>query len=338
METRPTVLVSAPQYDKARLHFEAAQDLCFLRAPGDEDGLADALLASGASMVIVGGLPYRQRLYEVLERNGHGRALVARYGVGHDNVDKEQCRQRGITVTNTPGVLQTAVAELTLALMAGLARQVATFDREMRAGRFDPRTSMHLRGKRLAVIGFGAIGRCVAQGAHAGYGMRVMAAGRRTAAELERQEGVTIASVLGRYGAESYTADVDALLETADVVSLHMPPPPEPRTFLDRPRLSRLRPGALLINTARGSLVDEIALYDALHEGRLAGAALDVFAQEPYVPAGPDKDLRTLPNVICTPHVGSNTLEANQAIAEACARNVRAFLAGRTEELNRVSC
>lgn len=330
------VLVTAPQYDKGKACYEAQSDLAFRRAPDDEAALAAAVSETGARVLIVGTLPYRDRLYEALARTGQGQALIARYGVGHDGIDKAQCRQRGIRVTNTPGVLHDAVAEHALALLACLARQVSRLSADMKAGQFQPRTGCHLGGKRLAVIGFGTIGRCVARGAHAGFGMRVTAVGRCPSPELERREGCTLATLLERHGVEAYTTDVEALLETADVVSLHLPAPPDQPPLLTRERLGRMKSTAFIVNTARGALVDEVALYDALTAERLAGAALDVFAREPYVPAAPDKDLRTLPNVVCTPHVASNTAETNLRIAECCVRNIRAFLAGRSAELNAV--
>jgi phosphoglycerate dehydrogenase-like enzyme len=280
--------------------------------------------------------PYRCRLYEALRHSGNSRALIARFGVGHDGIDKAQCRECGILVTNTPGVLQEAVAELTLALLACLARQVCLMDADMKAGRFRPRTSGQLTGRHLAVIGFGRIGRCVARSAHGGFGMRVTAAGSRSATALAEAEGLPLANLLDRCGVDAYTTDVDRLLATADVVSLHLPPQPDSQPFLDRRRIGLMKPDALLVNTARGSLVDEEVLYDALRDGWLAGAALDVFAREPYVPAVPGKDLRTLPTVVCTPHVGSDTHETNLRMAERCTRNIRAFLRNRLAELDRV--
>lgn len=336
MTTKPLVLVTAPQYDKGKPYFSTQEDVEFRPVPIEEAELADAILATGARAVIVGTPRFRDQLYEALRRTGNGQALIARYGVGHDGIDKARCRECGIKVTNTPGVLETTVAELTVALLGCLARQVAGLDAGMKAGRFQPRTGVELRGKRLAVIGFGAIGRWVARGAHGGYGMRVTAVGRRPAAELERQEGVPLAEFLSANGSECYTTDIDAVLREADVVSLHLPPLAGKKALLDRPGLGRMKPGAFLVNTARGSLVDEVALFDALSEGRLGGAALDVFATEPYVPAAPDKDLRSLPNALCTPHVGSNTVETNLRMADAAARNARYFLAGRVGELNLV--
>jgi phosphoglycerate dehydrogenase-like enzyme len=336
MTAKSIVLVTGPQYDKGAACFSRQDDICFQRVPDDEEGLAAAVTGAGARAVVVGTKRYQAGLYQALHSVGSAPALIARFGVGHDGIDKAECRQRNILVTNTPGVLSDAVAELTLVLMGALARQIVLMSLEMKSGKYQPRTGLQLQGRRLAVIGFGAIGRCVARGAHGGFGLRVTVAGTRPAAEVERQEGIPMAELLARFGAESYTTEVDALLASADVVSLHLPPLPDKQALLNRDRLASLKKEALLINTARGSLVDEEALFEALSEGRLAGAALDVSAQEPYVPAAPGKDLRTLPNVICTPHVGSNTGETNFRIADGCVRNVRSFLAGRLGEMNRV--
>ena len=336
MTGKPIVLVTGPQYDKGALCFSAQEDICFRRVSDGEEELAAAVLADKVNAVVVGTKAYRNTLYQALDRTGTAPALIARFGVGHDGIDKAACRQRNILVTNTPGVLSEAVAELAMALMVGLARQIPLMDAEMKAGRYQPRTGMQLQGKRLAIIGFGAIGRSVARSAHGGFGMRVTAAGSRSGAELARQERMPLETLLRENGAEDYTTDVDALLAGADVVSLHLPPAPDNRPLLDRARINSMKKGALLINTARGSLVDEEALYDTLVAGHLAGAALDVYRKEPYEPVLPGKDLRTLPNVICTPHVGSNTRETNFRMAEACVRNARAFLAGRMAELNRV--
>jgi phosphoglycerate dehydrogenase-like enzyme len=330
----PPVLVTAPQYEKGRAFFEAQSDLRFHPAPEEETALAAVVAETGASVLIVGTVRYRDRLYDALA-GGAGPALIARFGVGHDGIDKTVCRARGIRVTNTPGVLHEAVSEHTLALLLSLTRQVARLNADMKAGRFQPRTGCQLGGKRLVVIGFGSIGRCVARSAHAGFGMRVVAVGRTPVRELERREDCSLAALLDRHGVDAYSTDVDAILPTADVVTLHLPAAGG-QPLLTRDRLARLKTGAFLVNTARGTLIDEVALYDALAAGHLAGAALDVFAREPYVPAAPDKDLRTLPNLVCTPHVSSNTSETNLRIAESCVRNVRAVLAGRHAELTAV--
>jgi lactate dehydrogenase-like 2-hydroxyacid dehydrogenase len=179
-------------------------------------------------------------------------------------------------------------------------------------------------------------GRRVGMIAHFGFRMRVIAAGSRLPEELERQTGKTFNALRAIWGLDLYTNDPDEIFRQADVVSLHLPARAETRRLVDARRLAVMRPGALLVNTARGAVVDERALYEALASGQLAGAALDVFEHEPYQPIAPEMDLRTLDNVVLTSHTGSNTVEANRAMATAALENVTNFFAGRLERLNRV--
>ncbi|MBM3892249.1 MAG: hypothetical protein FJ388_24295, partial [Verrucomicrobia bacterium] len=237
-------------------------------------------------------------------------------------------RQHGIVVTNTPGVLDVSVAEHALWLMGCLARRISRLEARLRAGEFAADAGMELRGKTLGILGFGAIGRRVAAIAHLGFGMKIIACDCIPAAQLGQ--------ALSACGVERYTNDVQELFRAADIVSVHLPANASTQRFINAERLAWLKPGAMLVNTARGAVLDEEALYDALVAGRLAGAALDVFEAEPYRPARPDKDLRKLENVVLTPHIGSNTREANQRMGEAALANVRAFLAGRLDQLSRV--
>ena len=320
---RETVLVTQQEFDKAAGLFQAAVDVSCEPAPAEEVALAAAVTARGARAVIVGVAPYRGPLYAALGRSGS--ALIARFGVGHDGVDKPLARQHGIIVTNTPGVLDLSVAEHTLWLMGCLARRVAQSHEGMRAGKFTGQTGMELHGKTLGILGFGHIGRRVAASAHFGFGMRVIAC-----------DQVAAPANLGVLGVEQFTNDVEECFRQSDVVTIHLPAIASTQKFINAERLAWLKPTALLINTARGAVLDEDALFDALAAGRLAGAALDVFAVEPYQPAHPEKDLRRLDNVVLTPHIGSNTREANGRMAAAALENVRDFCAGRLEQLARV--
>jgi lactate dehydrogenase-like 2-hydroxyacid dehydrogenase len=206
----------------------------------------------------------------------------------------------------------------------------------MKAGQWQPRTGSELRGQTLGILGFGAIGRRVAAMAHFGFGMRVIAVGRRSIRELERHEGRNIDAIQRTFGVHEYTSDVAAMLSQTDVLSIHLPAVEATRNFVNADLLASLKRDCLLVNTARGSVLDEDALYDALATGRLAGAALDVYQQEPYRPQSPDRDLRTLPGIVLTPHIGSNTVGANEAMARAALANVTNFLQGRLDELTRV--
>ena len=233
-----------------------------------------------------------------------GLRLVANYGVGYDSVDVAACRERGIAVTNTPGVLDAAVADLTLALILACRRHLVVSDRFVREQRWrrgwarPELLGRDLAGSTLGLVGLGRIGTEVARRAEA-FGMRVV--------HHRRADGIPL----------------DELLRTADVISLHVPLTGETRGLLTRERLALLRDGATLINTARGAIVDEEALVEELVSGRIS-AGLDVFAAEPNVP----ERLLDLPNVVLTPHVASATVETRAAMTRVLVDNVLAFSGG----------
>jgi lactate dehydrogenase-like 2-hydroxyacid dehydrogenase len=317
--------------------FASAHGFRIRSAPLDEEELAAAVREHHARAVILGTAQYVGPLYRALAEaaEGHG-ALIARFGVGHDGVDKALARKHGVIVCNTPGALDISVAEHAFWLMGTLARQVCRLAARFRDGQFAAETGAELCGKRLGILGFGRIGGRVAAMAHAGLGMRVLAAGVLTVAQLERREGRAFPDIQAAYGLEGYTTRVEDVLTACDVLSIHLPALPTTWRFVNADRLALMQPVALLVNTARGSVLDEDALYDALAGGRLAGAALDVFENEPYRPVTDGKDLRTLPSVVLTPHIGSDTWEANRRIAEICLANITRFFAGEFERLDRV--
>jgi lactate dehydrogenase-like 2-hydroxyacid dehydrogenase len=230
--------------------------------------------------------------------------VVANYGVGYDQVDVAACRARRIAVTNTPGVLDPAVADLTLALVLACLRRVVAGDRLVREGRWRrgwARPDMlgrDLAGATLGIVGLGRIGSAVARRAEV-FGMRVI--------HHRRSDGLPL----------------DDLLSEADVVSLHVPLSPETTGLLSRERLALLRDGATLVNTARGAVVAEDALVDELASGRL-WAGLDVFVHEPHVPGR----LLGLPNVVLTPHIGSATVETRAAMTRVVVDNLLAATRG----------
>lgn len=243
--------------------------------------------------------------------------VVANVAVGLDNVDLEACAARGVVVTNTPGVLTEATADLAFGLLLAAARRIAEGDRLVRRGEFPGWTPSFLLGARvhgavLGVVGMGRIGQAMARRAR-GFGMRVVyAAPRPLPAELERALGVT-------------RLELDGLLAAADFVSLHCPLTPETRHLVNATRLARMRPHAILVNTARGPCVDEEALAAAIASGRLAGAALDVFEDEPRV----HPSLLALDRVLLAPHIGSADRPTREGMARIAADNVLAVLAGR---------
>src|SRR5580765_6837142 len=300
-DSRPTVLVTESEYRKAEPSFVSAPGLECLRAPDDEADLAAALRETPATSVIVGPRPYLGPLYDALPQGGG----IARFGAGHDNIDKRKATAAGLLCTNTRGVLNQSVAEHTMLLVAAAARPLLSTSANMTRHVWDPAPGVERQGQTPAIVGCGGIGRAVARIAALGYGMRVVCCSRPGVPPPAAPEHV-----------DAITNDFAIAARQADFVSLHMTASPENVHFINRERLTHLGGRTWLINTARGSIVDEVALFEALSKRRLAGAALDVFEREPYAPAEGGGDLRSLPSIILTPHIGSNTAAANRRMAE----------------------
>jgi len=243
--------------------------------------------------------------------------VIANVAVGCNNIDVPYATSRGIAVTNTPDVLTESVADFTWALILAVTRRLAEGERLVRRGEWtgwalDFMLGSELRGKQLGLVGAGRIGRAVAARAPA-FGMRVACSSRRELVGVEMN-----ASPLE-------PMSLDRLLLTSDVVSLHVPLTPETRHLIDRRALTRMKRSAYLINTARGPVVDEAALAWALQQHLLAGAALDVYENEPVV----HPDLLRLENVLLVPHLASGTTETRTAMADLAVENVLAVLEGR---------
>jgi glyoxylate reductase len=240
---------------------------------------------------------------------------VSSVSVGVDHVDLAAATARGVPVGHTPGVLTETTADLAFALLLAAARRVAEGDRMIRAGAWVPERvwepdmllGRDVHGATLGLVGLGAIGQAMARRA-AGFGMRVLA-WSRTRRDVAGVEWCELPDLLAR----------------ADFVSVHVALTAETRGLLDAAALARMKPGAILVNTARGGIVDEAALAESLRTGRLGGAALDVFAREPLDPASPLLDLA---NVVLTPHVGSASLATRSRMAALAVRNLEAALAG----------
>jgi phosphoglycerate dehydrogenase-like enzyme len=308
----PIALVTETEYRRAESTFSTAANVRCIPVPGAEAALCDAIREHGARFVVVGSVPYQGPLYATLPAGG----VIARFGVGYDSIDRQQATAAGLLCTNTPDVLQQSVAELTMVMIGAAARHFTAAATTTKAGQWAPRQGTELEGKTLTLVGCGAIARAVARIAAAGYGMRVIGF-KRSAHHGAPDEHFS-----------KMTDDFASAVRAADFVSLHIPSSPENVRFVSRERLAMMRPEAWIVNTARGAVVDEAALYDALAGNRLGGAALDVFEREPYQPVEPARDLRTLPNVILVPHIGSNTAEANRRMALRALRNVALADAG----------
>lgn len=265
--------------------------------------MADVL--QDAEAVLAGAEPYDAALLEVLPRL----RCISRCGTGTEAIDVEAARRLGITVYTTPEEVVEPVAQLTLAMILALARHVSWSLHEMREGRWQRRTGRLLSEWTIGVVGFGRIGRRVWQLLRP-FGARVLV----TDPVLKPGEVPE--------GVERY--DLASVLAQADLVSLHVSRRPEEGPLLSRQALAQMKLGSFLVNTSRGFLVDEAALYQALVAGHLAGAALDVFEQEPYT-----GQLTRLPQVICTPHIASLTVASRAAMEQRCAQQVVDYLVSR---------
>lgn len=262
-------------------------------------------LTDGLTRDVVATMPKRAR-------------LLANFGVGTNHIDLAAARDAGLVVTNTPGVLTDDTADLTLLLVLAVARRAGEGRRELQEATWGGWCPTHLLGTRvtgatLGIVGFGRIGQAVARRARLGFGMHILyhsprpaPPGIEEALEVERAESL------------------HSLLARSDFVSLHCPATPATRHLIGAEELARMRPSAFLINTARGDVVDETALIRALEQGTIAGAALDVFENEPRV----RDPLRTLPNVFALPHLGSATVDSRVAMGDRVLVNIRAFLRG----------
>lgn len=241
--------------------------------------------------------------------------VIARYGVGTEQVDLDAAREHGIVVTNTPGANADAVAELTIGFLFVLARRLQDATAAARAGSWSPIRGLTIEGRTVGLVGLGAVGRAVARRAVA-LGCRVLAHDPAADAGFAAAHGVEL-------------AELDEVLAAADFVSLHVPLLPETRLLVDDAFLARMRPGSFLINTARGELVDEAALVRALENGHLAGVALDTLAEEPPPHEHP---LLRLETAVVTPHIGAHADGATNAMGRMALDDCLAVLAGRDPE------
>ena len=243
--------------------------------------------------------------------------IIANFGVGYNNIDVPSATRRGILVTNTPGVLTDTTADLTMALILAAARRVVEGDRRTRLGRFQFWAPFHflgreITGKTLGIVGMGRIGRAVARRA-AGFNMRGLYHNRH---HLDAEEEQVL---------QVQYVDLKTLLQEADFITLHTPLTPQTRHLIGSRELAWMKSDAFLINTARGAVVDEHALLEALEQGRIGGAGLDVYENEPAVTPG----LERLDNVVLLPHVGSATVETRRRMAAMAVDNLLAGLEGR---------
>lgn len=303
-----TILITAPKLSAAGIDLleQAGCRLLFVSDQNDAGAIARLLASEPVDAIISRTMP----LDAAAIAQCPSLKVIAKHGVGVSNIDVEAATARGIPVFVTPAANAQSVAELSIGLMLAAARRIARFDRDLRAGQWlRAGDGQQLAGRTLGLVGFGQIGQRVARVALA-LDMRVLAFDPGLGG-VSPVSGVAVRDSL------------DALLPDCHVLSLHCPLTAATRGMLGGAQLARLQPAALVINTARGELIDEAALLDALASGQVAAAGLDTFCQEPLLPGNP---LFAHPHVVMTPHIGGSTPDALAAMAVGAARHVLAWL------------
>ncbi|NWK98361.1 D-glycerate dehydrogenase [Sphingobium lactosutens] len=311
MSERPRILLTRRWPETVERRLVASYDVTFNETdrPMDAAALSQAMKDHDALCPTVTDRITR----DVLLAEGRRAGIIANYGAGYEHIDLSAAREAGLVVTNTPDVLTEATADIAMTLILMAMRRAGEGERELRGGGWTGWRPTHLLGqsldgKLLGLVGFGRIARAVAKRAQA-FGMRIAYHGRRPAEDMP---------------ADAYFTDLGTLAEQADVLSLHAPGGAETRHMVDAALLARMQRHAVLVNTGRGSLIDEAALAQALAERRIAAAGLDVYEAEPQVHGG----LIDLPNVVLLPHLGSATIEARTAMGMKVADNLDRFFAG----------
>lgn len=316
MTVRPSVVVSRRLPEPVEQELSRTFDVRLNKddRPLGPDGLKEALRTADALLCTV-----TDRVTdEVLSAEPRRAKILANFGVGFNHIDIEAAKKRGIAVSNTPDVLTEATADIAMTLLLMISRRTGEGERHVRSGAWTGWRPTHMlgsqvSGKVLGLVGMGRIARAVSKRAHHGFGMRVIFHDPYPPSPAE-------AAALG---AEP-RASLEQVLGEADFVSLHCPAMPETRHLMNRERLGQMRRTAYLINTARGDVVDEAALVQALASGTIAGAGLDVFEKEPRV----SPELLAMENVVLLPHLGSATQETRVAMGMRALENLRLFFSG----------
>ena len=334
---KPVIIDKTVLESEAPVFRRFEDSINWITAQGGEAQIVEKVLESQSLVAVIGTDKYRNRLYEALSQNAKSDpSLLVRFGVGYDGVDLNKCRQFNVMLAITRDSLNRSVAEHVVALLLGLARYIPNCDRSVRNGEFDAPKGTELYGQSLGIVGFGVIGKTLSLIAAKGFGMKVFVYDKIPLDAQARKEGVSRDEFMALHGIQEYFTDYTAFAQRISIVSIHLSATSETANFFNQERLTLLRDGTILINTSRGSVIDEGALFSALKSGKLKAAGIDVFAREPYQPISDEYDLRRLPNVILTPHTASNTVEARQKMALRVVKNIQHFYRGEYEKLDRV--
>lgn len=315
--TKPSLLITRPMPEVV---LQAAQAICDVTMQPNNtylrvDDCARALVEFDAILPTLGDNFGTETFANALVCKCQ---MVANFGVGFNHIDIDAARGRGVLVSNTPGAVTDATADIALTLILMAARRAGEGERLVRAGKWTgwhptQMLGTHIGGKTLGIIGMGRIGQAVARRAHFGFGMDVVFFNRSKVAEC----GIVAAQQLGSIR-EVFTA--------SDVVSINVPGGGETHHLINAEHFAAAKPGQIIVNTARGNVIDEVAMISALKSGALAGAGLDVYENEPYVP----EELRQMENVVLLPHLGTNALEIRTQMGLMAVDNIRAHFAGET--------
>ena len=328
-----TIIVTKSEYEKGREVFQSLRPgYEIVTSDSDEESLAVAISSTGAKATIVGTDKYQGRLYEALSSSG----IISRFGVGTDGINFRKIAKHELLLANTPHSTDDSVAELAMWLIGDLARMVNYLDKQVRANSFSGETGREIKGKHLGIIGFGSIGKKVARIASYGFNMRVHGFGRSSKKEIENRYRMPIDEFNRLFGLESYTNNIEEILPKCDFVSCHLPLTEHTQGFFNKRLFSQFKKDAYFVNTSRGGIVDEVALNEVLGPGQIKGAALDVYNKEPYAPEKGQKDLRLWNRVVLTPHIASDTKEANTRMARVALDNIYHFFDGEFDEIKRV--
>ena len=305
-DKRPVVVIAEVLAASCAEHLQETCEV--VEAAGESRDSLLGLLGNAEGLVVRSGTRVDRELMEAAPRL----RVVGRAGVGVDNIDLDEATRRGVLVVNAPLANSVSAAEHAFGLMLSLARNIARGDASIRSGRWDRAKfrGVELDGKTLGLVGMGRIGSLVAQRALA-FGMSVLAYDPYITAEQARAAGAEL-------------RDLDSLLAESDFISLHLPRTPETENLLDGEAFAKAKRGVRIVNASRGGIIDEEALVEAIRDGQVAGAALDVYAEEPMT-GGP---LTELPEVVLTPHLGASTVEAQNKAGLHVAESVVAGLAG----------
>lgn len=305
-------------YDRGKKEFDESELELFIFDVFEEDKMIETQQETGARCFIIGAEKYSNEFYNTIDKG----SLIIRFGVGYDSVPLDICRKRDIKVAYTPRTLDESVAEHTVALILNCARQIPEADNLMKKNSWGMEAGLELKNKILAVIGFGNIGQQTARIAKKGFQMKIHALDIYPELDDKYYDLV-----------DFYSTDFAEVVNDCDFISLNMAAIEETKNYIDRDKLILMPEKSFLINTARGHVINEEDLFQALNQREIAGAALDVYDNEPYKPVNENRDLRTLDNIILTPHIASNTDAANKNMTELSIKNAVNFYKNKFDEI-----